>query len=247
MKHTRQTIIELINDSKRVVERQIDLSDQDLSSLDLSSLDLSGADLQDANLHRADLREANLRGADLQGANLQRADLLEANLQEAYLRGADLQRANLRGANLRGANLDLTGYELSCRTIGIIADARLVSQLLYHLCQMNVQDCPEWDELRNDERVIALANQSHAITTHKQPVIEPLKAKEMKLIPITTYAKIDTVHCHSDCKLRAYRGNGYEWEHYCTIFDVDLEYDTHTKKWWRCENCIANEKAQEEE
>jgi len=73
---------------------------------------------------------------------------------------------------------DFTGYELSCRTIGIEVDSRLVSQLLYHLCRMDVRNCHEWDELRNDERVIALANQSHAITTHKQPEIEPLKAQE---------------------------------------------------------------------
>lgn len=29
--------------------------------------------------------------------------------------------------------------------------------------------------------------------------------------------------------------------------EKDLEYDKHAKKWWRCKNCIANEKAQEEE
>jgi hypothetical protein len=28
---------------------------------------------------------------------------------------------------------------------------------------MDVRGCPEWDELRNDERVIALANKSHVI------------------------------------------------------------------------------------
>jgi uncharacterized protein YjbI with pentapeptide repeats len=89
----------------------------------------------------------------LQDANLQRTDLQDANLRDA----------DLRGANLRGADLDYCGYELSCKTIGIIADSRLVSQLLYHLCQMDVRGCPEWDELRNDERVIALANKSHVI------------------------------------------------------------------------------------
>ena len=137
MKHTRQTIIELINEC-RANNKPIDLSGQYLSGLYLHGLDLSGLDLS---------------GADLWGANLQ-----DANLQEA--------------------NLDFTGYELSCKTIGIKADKRLVSQLLYHLCRMNVQDCPEWDELRNDERVIALANQSHLITDHKLPEIEPLKAQE---------------------------------------------------------------------
>jgi len=64
------------------------------------------------------------------------------------------------------------------KTMGIKVDMRLVSQLLYHLCRMDVQDCPEWDELRNDERVIALANQSHVIHVYLLPEIEPLKAQE---------------------------------------------------------------------
>ena len=93
---------------------------------------------------------------------------------------ANLRGAYLRGANLRGADLDFAGYELSCKTIGIKADKRLVSQLLYHLCRMDVQDCPEWDELRNDERVIALANQSHVIADHGLPEIEPLNTQEEK-------------------------------------------------------------------
>jgi hypothetical protein len=47
-----------------------------------------------------------------------------------------------------------------------------VSQLLYHLCRLNVRDCPEWDELRNDERLVALANQSHVIAKHSLPIIK---------------------------------------------------------------------------
>ena len=140
-----------------------DLRGADLQDANLQGADLRGANLQDANLRYADLQEADLRGADLQDANLQRTDLQDADLRDADLRGADLRDANLQYADLRGADLDYCGYELSCKTIGIIADSRLVSQLLYHLCQMDVQDCPEWDELRNDERVIALANKSHVI------------------------------------------------------------------------------------
>lgn len=70
----------------------------------------------------------------------------------------------------------------------------------------------------------------------------------MKRIPITMYAVIDddTDYCGSKCELRSYRGNGYEWEHYCSVFDLDLEYDKHANKWRRCLNCVANEKAQEE-
>ena len=123
------------------------------------------------------LRRADLSGLDLRGLDLRDADLRSADLRRAYLRYADLQ-----DANLRGADLDFAGYELSCKTIGIKADKRLVSQLLYHLCRMDVQDCPEWDELRNDERVIALANQSHVVLHdfHDLPEIEPLNTQEEK-------------------------------------------------------------------
>ena len=197
MKHTRETIIAYVNECRKngtdIVLRGADLSGLDLRGLDLRDADLRGADLQEADLRGADLRRtdlrwanlqcADLRGADLRGANLQcadlrGADLRGADLQEADLRRADLRGANLRGANLRGADLDYCGYELSCKTIGIIADSRLVSQLLYHLCQMDVQACPEWDELRNDERVIALANQAHVIREHGLPEIEPQAQEE---------------------------------------------------------------------
>jgi hypothetical protein len=50
---------------------------------------------------------------------------------------------------------------------------------------MDVQDCPEWDDLRNDERVIALANQSHVMREHGLTEIEPLNTQEgsIKTIP----------------------------------------------------------------
>jgi len=142
---------------------------ESLIALIINKCRMNGTDIV---LRRADLSGLDLRGLDLRDADLRRADLRRANLQ-----GSDL-----RGADLRGADLDFAGYELSCKTIGIKADKRLVSQLLYHLCRMDVQDCPEWDELRNDERVIALANQSHVVLHdfHDLPEIEPLKAQEEK-------------------------------------------------------------------
>ncbi len=133
---------------------------------DFAFSDLRYANLLGANLREANLREANLRGANLRGANLRGANLREANLREANLRNANLQGANLLGANLLGANLDFTGFSLSCKTINVKCDQRLVSQLLYHLCSLDVSDCPEWEELRNNERVIALANKSHVIPVH---------------------------------------------------------------------------------
>ena len=154
MKHTRESIVALINECRK------NGTDIVLREADLSGLDLRGVDLRDADLQCADLRCANLRRTNL--------------------RCADLRCANLRWTDQRWANLDFAGYELSCKTIGIKADKRLVSQLLYHLCRMDVQACPEWDELRNDERVIALANQSHVIADHGLPEIEPLKLRRKK-------------------------------------------------------------------
>ena len=182
MKHTRETIIAYVNECRKN-GTDIVLRGADLSGLDLRGLDLRDADLRCADLRWTDLRYADLRGADLRWTDLRYADLQDANLRYADLRGADLRwtdlrYANLRGADLRGADLDYCGYELSCKTIGIIADSRLVSQLLYHLCQMDVQACPEWDELRNDERVIALANQAHVIREHGLPEIEPQAQEE---------------------------------------------------------------------
>ena len=180
MKHTRESIIALI-----INECRKNGTDIVLRRADLSGLDLRGLDLRDADLRRADLRRANLRDADLRCADLRCADLRGADLQGSDLRGADLRRAylrwaNLQGSDLRGANLDFTGHELSCKTIGITADRRLVSQLLYHLCRMDVQDCPEWDELRNDGRIIDLANKSHVIDDYDLPEIEQTNAQEAK-------------------------------------------------------------------
>ena len=166
MTHTRETIIALIEQCRKD-DTRIDLHDEDLQGLDLTCLNLQKAYLRGAYLQEANLRWANLQGAYLRGAYLQEAYLRWANLQ-----GANLQGAYLRGAYLQEANLDYCGFNLSCKTIDINADKRLVSQLLYHLCRMNVSDCPEWDELRNDERIIALANQSHVIPVHGLRPIE---------------------------------------------------------------------------
>ena len=159
MKHTRETIIKLIKECRKI-KAPIDLSGQDLSGLDLHCLDLQYADLRRANLRGTYLQRANLRGANLRGANL---------------RGTCLQ-----GSQLQGANLDYFDIEMKRKTIGVKGDKRLVSQLLYYICRMDVQDCPEWDELRNDERVIALANQSHVIPVYLLSKIEPLKLRRKK-------------------------------------------------------------------
>jgi hypothetical protein len=144
---------------ERYTAGERDFSRADLRRADLRGADLRGADLRGADLYRADLRRADLRGADLRGADLRGADLY----------WADLYGADLRRADLRGANFDFSVFPMWCGSFNIICDKRLVAQLLYHLSRLDVRDCPEWDELRHDPRLVALANQSHVITRHNLP------------------------------------------------------------------------------
>ncbi len=128
--------------------------------------DLQGADLQGADLHGADLWGAYLQGADLQGADLQGADLQGADLHGANLRWADLRRADLRGAYLqgaylRGANLDFSCFPLWCGSFNIKADMRLATQLAYHFCKINFENCPEAKEMQ--EKMKDLANKFHRV------------------------------------------------------------------------------------
>ena len=114
----------------------------ELREADLQEADLQGADLQGADLREADLREADLQGANLQGAKLRGAKLRGADLQGADLRGAELRGADLRGADLRGANLDFSCWPLWCGSVGVKVDECLVSQLAYHLYQVDGPGVP---------------------------------------------------------------------------------------------------------
>ena len=141
----------------------IDLSNTNLSGADLSDANLKYANLGNTNLRCADLSDADLRGADLGNTNLRHADLRRADLRSAALGGAALGGADLRGADLRGANLsdadlgrsDLSGANLSdadlsgadldyscfplwCGSFEIKTDMRLVYQLCYHVCRLNI-------------------------------------------------------------------------------------------------------------
>ncbi|MFA7143364.1 MAG: pentapeptide repeat-containing protein [Candidatus Dojkabacteria bacterium] len=153
MRHTRESIVELIDEYGAT-----------------TGLDLRGANLKGINLSGLDLRGVNLQGANLRDSNLQ-----NVNFRWSDLRWANMEGANMKGIDLQGAKLDFVGG-LSCNTIGIKVDKRLVSQLLYHLCKMDVVNCPEWDELRNDERIIALANQSHVLDRYGLPAIAAEKS-----------------------------------------------------------------------
>ena len=92
--------------------------------------------LNDEGGRRADLSGANLRWADLSGADLREADLSGANLSGANLSGANLSGADLRGANLREANLDFSVLLLSCDSLNVKVDDRIVRQLLYHVIRI---------------------------------------------------------------------------------------------------------------
>jgi hypothetical protein len=100
---------------------------------------------------------------------LERYTAGERDFSGANLHEADLRRANLHEADLHGANFDFSVFPMWCGSFNIICDKRLVAQLLYHLSRLDVRDCPEWDELRHDPRLVALANQSHVITKHNLP------------------------------------------------------------------------------
>ncbi len=74
------------------------------------------------------------------------ADLSGADLRMADLSGADLSRADLRMADLRMAFIakaifDMTTITLSCKTLGIKVDDRLVEQFLFHIETWDKSDC----------------------------------------------------------------------------------------------------------
>ena len=56
---------------------------------------------------------------------------------------AKLSNADLRYANLSNANLDFSCFPLWCGSFGIKADDRIVSQLIYHVCRLNIENCSD--------------------------------------------------------------------------------------------------------
>ena len=83
--------------------------------------------------------------------------------ERADLSDADLRGADLRGANLRGANLDFSsGLTLSCSSLGIKSNLRLVAQLAYHLARVEC-DAPEFKAVMKTKSFKALANSFHRV------------------------------------------------------------------------------------
>ena len=145
-----KTDVKMFNETR---EEMIDLSDVDLRGADLRNVNLRHADLSDVDLSRANLRGANLsyvdlRGADLSYADLSYVDLRNADLSYANLRNVDLRNVNLRNvdlrhadlsyADLRNANFDFSSFPLWCGSFNFKADMRLVYQLCYHICRLNI-------------------------------------------------------------------------------------------------------------
>ena len=80
----------------------------------------------------------NLCNVDLRYAGLRDADLRYADLRYADLRNADLSGADLRYADLSYADLDFSCLPLWCGSFNIKTDMKLVYQLCYHICRLNI-------------------------------------------------------------------------------------------------------------
>ncbi len=106
--------------------------------------------------------------ADLRWANLQRTDLRWANLQRTDLRGANLHRVKIRGANFRGADFDFSVLPLWCGSFDMKIDRNTYTQILYHLCRMEVddEDCKTHQKLSRE-----LANSAPVRKRHGLPEI----------------------------------------------------------------------------
>ena len=85
------------------------------------------------------------------------------------LRGANLRGVNLRGVNLRGANLDFSCWPLWCGSLGVKVDARIVNQLVYHLCSV---DCADEDFQVVRPILLRLANKFHRVESGMCPALK---------------------------------------------------------------------------
>ena len=121
----------------------------------LSYADLRGVGLFGVNLSRADMSYADMGYAYLDNANLSYAHLRGANLSYAHLRGANLCGASLCGASLSSANMDYSsGIPLWCGGANFKCEAKLIQQVLAHLCTLDCKD-KEWIALRKAIRPFA--------------------------------------------------------------------------------------------
>ena len=146
------------------IDVKLDLRGRDLVGLELMRANLEGANLEGANLKHTSLDDANLKGANLCYAELGGTILKGANLSGASLCFAEFSKTKLNGANLSGADLDFTDFDLSCNSIGIKADSRLINQLAYHLADL-IKSSGETVPDAIKER----ANNSHLIDDHDLP------------------------------------------------------------------------------
>ena len=73
---------------------------------------------------------------DVKMFNETREEMID--LRRANLRNVDLRNVNLRNADLRNANFDFSSFPLWCGSFNFKADMRLVYQLCYHICRLNI-------------------------------------------------------------------------------------------------------------
>jgi uncharacterized protein YjbI with pentapeptide repeats len=142
----------------------------DLSYADLSSTDLVGVNLSYANMIGVNLSYAYLDNADLSYTRLDNADLSythldntnlsythldNTNLSYANMIDVNLSHADMRDANLTGVNMDYSsGIPLWCGGSKFKCDAKLIQQVLAHLCTLDCKN-KEWVALRKAIRPFA--------------------------------------------------------------------------------------------
>lgn len=115
------------------------------------------ANFDNFNLSGMTFTGANLEGARFFGSTLISADFRSANLKNCNFRHCDLRNADFREADLRGALLDFSSFPLWCGGTRFKTDARLVAQVLAHLCSLDVPP-----EVRAElDKILPFAQTSH--------------------------------------------------------------------------------------
>ena len=123
---------------------------------------------------RADLQHVDLHGADLCDYDLRHADLRDADLRDIDLRRAAMQGVLLCRSDLRGSLLDFSCWPLSCGSFRVVADERLVFQLLCHVARLDVSKLPESSKGRKAVEEIRRRGWGDWFCKHRND-IEPIK------------------------------------------------------------------------
>ena len=124
------------------------LDNADLSYTNMSYAHLDNANLSHTNMVVVNLSYAHMVGVNLSHANMSYAHMLGVNLSHADLSWVNLRCANMVGVNLRGADMDYSsGFPLWCGGSKFKCEAKLIQQVLAHLCTLDCKD-KQWVALR---------------------------------------------------------------------------------------------------